>query len=185
MSSSRSNRSSSLESTINPGNKHNTTNKDVPSDKTLKELLHRVSEMQTELNALKLGAAGNGHEPPSTSRPGRRQRRSSSVDSVRSVRSVATSSSACKSPAPRAGQSDKTAIDFLQLDAVRHTSTSRRPKTPLVPGLKPVPTSLDVSRLRSAKGLQERIVKNALRGEFIELSSLYEGTELSQKSDTF
>ena len=141
--------------------------------------------MQSELKALKLPTEGE-----TTARPDsrRKNRRSSSVDSITSVTSVTSDANSSlsrdRSPAA-AGRPEKAAVQFIRESRHSTDADFNSANHPTIPGLKPVPSNIDVKRLKSARGLPEQTVKNALQGEFTDLCSLYEGDELSQNPGTF
>ena len=177
-------RSTSLDSTKSKPGKNTIKNVSNSEEPTLTELMLRVSEMQSELKEIKMATKEKPVATPP--RPRYRHRRSSSVDSARSVESVDNRRRAYDhSPASSAGQPGKAAIDFIREDREPLSSTPRPLQDQPVTGLRPVPNNVDISRLKSARGLPEKTVKAALKGEFTDLSLLYEGSELSQNSDTF
>ena len=173
-SSSRSSDSSRTNSTVNKPDYLNNDDECTPKTKILKELSKRVSDMQIQIDDMvsRDGSASLVEVGRSTPKP-----------------MVAVPAS----PIPAVGQSSQTAVDFLMkvqddngmvaaaAPAALAAPASRR----RVEGLKPVPNGLDISTIKSAQGWSENTAKRAIRGEFINLSTITDEMELIQEEENY
>ena len=166
-------RSLSLDDTVNPG-KSKASYISSPLKQTLKDLLLQVADLKTEMKELRgssrLGEdTSKGRAAPHSDRS-RRASRSRSHDAI--------------SPARQAGR-PQAVVALSSSDESEVDEPTETYNRPTIPGLKPVPNNVDLSRIKSAKNIPEKTAKLALRGEFVDLCTLCDNIELTSTNEAF
>ena len=165
-------RSLSLNNTVNPGRDkiHSETS---PLKQTLKELMLQVAELRMEVKDLR----GNQRLGEDTSK------RRAALRDEGTRRASRSRSHDVTSPATQAGRPHAVALSFSDdSDIEEPTETYSRPT---IPGLKPVPSNIDLSKLKSAKNIPEKTAKLALKGEFTDLCTLCDNIEITTTNEAF